>query len=180
MNDNNSGESVSHRPQSTRKDKSFLEQVLFLLSIGLGVGAVPIAPGTVGSLLGPFLVWGLQSISESPLFMIGAGVVMILIGLPICAAGIRHYGFKDPKHVVFDEIAAFPFVFAFVPLNWKTAVLGFVMFRAFDIVKPWPIGVFERLPGEWGVMLDDIVAGIIAGILLTLCWNASGPLAFLH
>lgn len=145
---------------------TFLERVLLLLSIGLGVGAIRTAPGTWGSLWGPLLVLGLQSISQHPMWMLCSGVFLFLIGIPICAAGMRYYQSGDPKHVVFDEIAAFPFVFLFVPLNWPTAIAGFVLFRIFDISKLWPIGCFERLPGAWGVMADDLVAGLFAGLAL--------------
>lgn len=149
--------------------KSGLERILFLLSIGLGLGAVRQAPGTVGSLWGPLLILGCQSLNSDPLFMLLYGVILFAVGIPICEAGIRHYQTKDPKHVVFDEIAAFPFVFLFVPLTWGTAIAGFCLFRLFDIAKPWPIKRFENLPGAWGVMSDDTIAGILAGLVL---WGA--------
>lgn len=152
-----------------------LERLLFWLSIGLGLGAVQKAPGTFGSLWGPLLVWGLKSISAEAVFMSVAGILIFLVGIPICAAGIRHYQLGDPKHVVFDEIAAFPFVFLFVPLTWGTAIAGFILFRIFDIAKPWPVSRFERLPGALGVMSDDLVAGLIAGLILTGLYASLGP-----
>lgn len=155
--------------------KSGLERILFLLSIGLGLGAVRTAPGTFGSLWGPLLIFGCQSFSSHPLFMLLCGVILFAVGIPICEAGIRHYQTKDPKHVVFDEIAAFPFVFLFVPLTWGTAIAGFCLFRFFDITKLWPIKRFEKLPGAWGVMSDDTVAGILAGLVLWGAYTISGP-----
>ncbi len=119
--------------------KSGLDRILFLLSIGLGLGAVRTAPGTVGSLWGPLLIFGCQSLNPHPLFMLLCGVVLFVAGIPICKAGIRHYQSKDPKHVVFDEIAACPFVFLFVPLTWGTAIAGFGLLRFFDISNLWPI-----------------------------------------
>ncbi len=153
---------------------TILERVLFLLSIGLGLGAARKAPGTVGSLWGPLLVLGLQCINGHPAMMLLYGIVLYVIGIPICAAGIRYYQTGDPKHVVYDEIAAFPFVYLFVPVTWGTAVAGFVLFRIFDISKLWPINRFEKLPGPWGVMSDDTIAGIFAGLVLTALWLLLG------
>jgi phosphatidylglycerophosphatase A len=73
---------------------------------------------------------------------------------------------KDPQSVVIDEIAAIVMVFVGVPWGWRNALLGFVLFRALDIAKPWPIRSVEKAPGGWGVMLDDLVAGAVAGVLL--------------
>ncbi len=157
-------------PQST-----ILERILFWLSIGLGLGSVRTAPGTVGSLWGPLLALGLQQIQAHPALMFLYGTVLFAIGIPICAAGIRHYQTGDPKHVVFDEIAAFPFVFLFVPVTWGTAVAGFILFRIFDISKLWPVSKFEKLPGPWGVMADDLVAGLLAGLVLVALWAGLGP-----
>lgn len=155
---------------------SLTDKVLYLLSIGLGLGSVRSAPGTVGSLWGPLLVYGLQQISMHPLFLAICGVLLFLAGYPICRAGIRHFGHGDPKHVVYDEVAAFPFVYLFVPVTWGTAIVGFTLFRLFDISKPWPIKRFERLPGAWGVMSDDAVAGIMAGLVLLIIARSLGPL----
>lgn len=151
-----------------------LERCLYLLSTGLGIGCVNVAPGTFGSLWGLPLVFGLQIITSHPMVMLLIGIGLFLVGIPICAAGIRHYQSGDPKHVVYDEIAAFPFVFLFVPLTWGTAFAGFVLFRIFDITKLWPIRQFERLPGAWGVMSDDLIAGLFACLVLTLMWSLIG------
>ena len=147
---------------------------LVLLAHGFHFGSVRKAPGTVGSLWGPVLIWALQSISTHPLFMFASGVALFLVGVPICAAGVRHYQKKDPGHVVFDEIAAFPIVFLFVPIMWETAIAGFLFFRFFDILKPWPVRQVERIPGGWGIMADDQFAGLYAGVLLTIGWLLIG------
>lgn len=141
---------------------------LLWLATGLGLGYLPKAPGTWGSLLGPLLVWSL-GVAGDPGRMAIAGVVCFLIGVPICNVGINHLRSKDPQQVVFDEIAAFFWVFLCVPVNIATALAGFVLFRVFDILKPWPIRRVERFPRGWGVMADDAVAGLIAGALL---WGA--------
>ena len=156
-------------------DPTLFNTLLVLLSHGFHLGSVKNAPGTVGSLWGPVLIWGLQSISTHPAFLFASWVVIFLAGVPICVAGIRHYQTKDPGHVVFDEIAAFPLVFLFVPITWGNAVAGFLLFRFFDILKPWPVRQVERIPGGWGVMADDQFAGIYAGAILTIIWFGFGP-----
>ena len=97
-----------------------------------------------------------------------AAAILFLVGIPICAAGARLLGTKDPGAVVFDEIAAFSVLFLFVPFTLWTAVAGFVLFRLFDIWKPWPARRLERLPGGLGIMADDFVAGFYASGCLWL------------
>lgn len=121
----------------------------------------------MGSLLGPPLLWGMQRI-PSPFAYAGVAVVVLLAGVPICGYGQRYFGVKDPGMVVYDEIAAFLVVFALCPVTWTTAVLGFLWFRVFDIWKPWPLKWMEVLPGGWGVMADDLGAGVYAAAALHL------------
>lgn len=162
--------STEQIPQPAWPDCSHLntlEKLLFWLSIGLGVGGVKRAPGTLGSLWGLPLVWGLQQVSLHPLWLTSSAGVLFLLGIPICAAGMKAYQRKDPGHVVYDEIAAFPIVFLLTPITWTTAIAGFTLFRIFDISKPWPIRRVETLPGAWGVMADDTLAALYAGLILT-------------
>lgn len=139
-----------------------------LLATGLGFGLSPKAPGTVGSLWGPPLAWGMQQSGLTGWSWGVAAVLIILAGIPICDRAATQIGRKDPGQVVYDEIAAFTLVFAMVPVNWLTGLAGFGLFRLFDISKPWPIRRFERLPGGWGIMLDDLIAAIYAGAALWL------------
>jgi phosphatidylglycerophosphatase A len=102
-----------------------------------------------------------------------AGALLIfLAGVAICHRAAREFNGKDPKQIVFDEIAAFPIVFLFVPINWATAIYGFIWFRLFDILKPWPIKKVESLPGGLGIMADDFVAGVYAAAALMFTINA--------
>lgn len=143
------------------------QRLLVILSHGFGIGLLPIAPGTVGSVLGIPLVWGIQSFA--PTWGCAAlAIPLFLVGVPICLAGQKHFQRPDPGSVVFDEIAAFLWVFALTPLTWQTAIAGFLAFRILDIAKPGPIRRLEALPGGWGVMADDAAAGIISGVLLWL------------
>ena len=139
-------------------------QIVLFLATGCGLGWIPFAPGTFGSLGGLVLVYGL---SHLPLWgYIAAELAFIIVGVWICTRAGQLMGRVDPGSVVWDEIAAFPIVFAGVPLNPWTAVFGFVWFRLFDIAKPFPINRLERLPRGWGVMSDDLMAGIYAAACL--------------
>lgn len=124
------------------------------------------APGTFGSLLGPPLVWCVQRLVPSVWGQSIVAILLILLGVPICNTGASRLGKKDPGAVVYDEIAAFFVVFALVSVSWKSAGFGFLLFRLFDITKPWPIRRLENLPNGWGVMADDLQAGLYAGIFL--------------
>ncbi|MDB4679592.1 MAG: phosphatidylglycerophosphatase A [Planctomycetaceae bacterium] len=155
---------------------SLLQRFGYWLSIGLGLGLVPVAPGTFGSLLGPPLIWAIQTMLPEPGlqaygFQAVIGVLLFLVGVPICDVGSRVLGRKDPGSVVFDEVVAFFVVFACLPVNFVSGVLGFVLFRIFDIAKPWPIRKLERLPEGWGVMADDIMAGVYACVSLLVLWH---------
>ncbi len=143
-------------------------RLAWLLGTGLGVGLVPVAPGTFGSLWGPPMMWGVQH-SGLPLpGIILFAITMAVIGVPICGRAAREMGREDPGSVVFDEIAAFPLVFLPViaegiPIGPVAGVIGFAWFRLFDISKPWPIRRLEHFHGGLGIMLDDLLAGAYAG-----------------
>ena len=145
---------------------SLLDRLAWLYATGCGVGLAPIAPGTFGSLLGPLIVWGWQSL-ERPIY---EGILVTLVGIALGVAAAqresRRRGLSDPGYVVCDEIAAFAIVFALTPVTWQTAAIGFAWFRVFDIAKPWPIRQLERLPGGWGIMADDLLAGVFAAAAL--------------
>ncbi len=143
-------------------NSKFGDQIVLFLATGCGLGWIPVAPGTFGSLGGLVLVYGLSLL---PLWGYIAGeVAVIAVGIWLCTRAGQLLGRLDPPSVVWDEIAAFPIVFAGVTLNPWTAVLGFLWFRLFDIAKPFPINRLERLPAGWGVMSDDLMAGVFAAI----------------
>jgi len=139
------------------------------IATGLGLGHFPVAPGTVGSLLGLPLAWCVGQIPSVPL---AAAVVVALcaVGVPIVNAALPRWGGrKDPGCVVYDEIASLPITFFFVPTtswNWKVVALGFFLHRLFDITKPPPARQLEHLPGGLGVMADDWAAGVYSGAVL--------------
>ncbi|MEO1998846.1 MAG: phosphatidylglycerophosphatase A [Planctomycetaceae bacterium] len=146
----------------------FRQRISWFLGTGLGVGLMPIMPGTVGSLWGPPLVWTLQAATFPAWTYAGIALMIFLLGIPICTSAARQLGSPDPGAVVFDEIAAFPLVFAVTPVTLQSAVVGFVWFRVFDVWKPWPARRAERLHGGLGIMLDDQVAAVYAALALWL------------
>ena len=157
---------LSSRPHN------FWDWTALVLGTGLGIGFVPVMPGTFGSLLGLLLAW-LIGVSGWPVgFQIVLEVVLFLAGIPICGRAARLFGRPDPGSVVYDEVVALPLVFLSVPLVFSTsmalpaAILGFIWFRIFDIAKPWPVHRLERLPGGLGIMIDDVAAAIYASVAL--------------
>ncbi len=161
-----SGRPGATGPNDGRPPVSIMDRLLLLIATGFGLGRAPFAPGTFGSLAGLPLAWGLQFL---PLWgHILAAAFFFLVGIPICAAGARLLGLKDPGAVVFDEIAAFGVVFLLVPFNGLTAVLGFLLFRLFDVWKPWPARRLEMLPDGLGIMADDLAAGLYSAASLWL------------
>ena len=139
---------------------------VFVATVGY-CGYFPIAPGTVGSAAGLvfyLIVWWTQS---------PAGELGLIVGL--FAAGVwagtiteRYFGGIDPGPIVMDEVVGMLITLAFIPVGWSAALAGFVLFRLFDVFKPYPAGRFEELHGGLGVMADDAMAAVYANITLRL------------
>jgi len=134
---------------------------------GLGLGYIPIAPGTWGSLLGVALVYLLMPLS-TPLYILTIlSFTAFSIWISTLAEKILRQ--KDPSKIVIDEISGILFSFLFVPLSWQTAILGFLIFRVFDIFKPYPIRKVElKFRRGMGVVLDDVLAGIYTCLVMHL------------
>jgi phosphatidylglycerophosphatase A len=145
---------------------SMLDRLAWVFATGGGLGRAPKAPGTVGSLLGPWLVWSWQSLERPMHEAVIATIVALLFGVFAAQRIARRARLLDPGFVVIDEILAFPLVFFLTPVTWTTAIIGFMWFRVFDIAKPWPIKKLEQLPAGWGIMADDQMAGLFAALAL--------------
>lgn len=102
------------------------------------------------------------------MYALGAAVLATLLGIPAATRVARALGRKDPSHVVIDEVAGQMLAFVFVPLNWRCLLAGLILFRAFDITKPFPIRRLEHLPEGTGIMLDDVGAGLYALAVMQL------------
>ena len=168
-----SHESATSSGEAKPAERSALDRIVLALATGLGTGLSPKAPGTVGSLLGPPLVWGC-ALALPPLGLLAVAVVFITIGPAICTRASKLLGSHDPGSVVYDEIAAFWLVFApqlamGQELTWPILLAGFVLFRIFDITKLWPVSRLEKLPDGTGIMADDLAAGAMAGAVLAVC-----------
>lgn len=142
---------------------------LLIATVG-GLGYVPFAPGTIGSAAGLLLYLPVRW-TGSPLVEIAAIVVVFLVGALAATTAERHFGHIDPGPVVADEVLGMLVTLAFLPVSVTGALVGFVLFRIFDVVKPPPSRQLEALHGGWGVMCDDFMAAIYAHLVLRgLCW----------
>ncbi|MCZ4294445.1 phosphatidylglycerophosphatase A [Vibrio sinaloensis] len=150
-----------------------------LLATGFGSGLSPIVPGTMGTLAAiPFYLLLVQL--PLPLYLV-AVIVACIVGVKICQVTSDDMGVHDHGSIVWDEFAGFWITMLVVPVlnlstyDWKWLLTGFVLFRFFDMVKPWPIGWLDkRVHGGLGIMLDDIVAGAMAGVSLYLVGKYAG------
>ena len=136
-----------------------------ILAFGFGTGLAPVAPGTVGSLVGVLLAW--LTLDLGLMTQIGIAVVISVAGIWICGESSRRLGIHDHGGIVWDEIAGMYIVLIVAPTTLWAWILAFGLFRAFDIVKPWPIRDLDhRIHGGVGIMLDDLVAALYAALLL--------------
>jgi phosphatidylglycerophosphatase A len=130
-------------------------------------GYFPFAPGTVGSAAG-LVVYLLVWWTGSPLVEIGLIVALFAAGVWAGTISERYFGGIDPGPIVVDEVVGMLITLAFIPVGWSGALAGFVLFRVFDVFKPWPARSLERLHGGFGVMADDAMAAVYANLSLRL------------
>ncbi len=171
-------------PQSTSSLKAGRKpRFALFVATACGLGYLPKAPGTWGSLAGALIYYLIQfyfPLSSATGRPLGLGVratwssmTVLPIAILIAVVGVltahsvaKYSGTEDPQFVVIDEVSGqlFTYMFALAPANWKYLVLGFILFRVFDIWKPFPARQAESLPGGWGIMTDDWAAAVYAGI----------------
>lgn len=139
-----------------------------LIATGCGLGHLPKAPGTWASLAALPLAWIIDSVAGRDAIVL-AGVALALLGWWAGQIYVDHQRAQDPGEVVIDEIAAQLLVLAVVPLTLFSLAVGFILFRLFDIVKPWPVSWADRhVKGGLGVMLDDLLAAAYAALVVVL------------
>jgi len=145
----------------------FHDRAVLFLATGFFVGTVPFAPGTFGSIIGLpvcFLISRLN-IYLSVIWTL----LFIIFAIWVAAAALKILKKEDPAEIVIDEIAGLIVTFVGLPFTLKTAIAGFIIFRAFDILKPFPIRTLEeKVAGGPGVVLDDVMAGIYGNVVLRL------------
>ncbi|WP_448563860.1 phosphatidylglycerophosphatase A family protein [Thalassotalea ganghwensis] len=130
-------------------------------ALGFGSGLVPKAPGTMGTLVAIPLF---MLLGKLPIIVyLGIVLILALIGVYLCGQAAKQLGVHDHPAIVWDEIVGYLITMCAMPMTWQSILLGFVLFRFFDIVKPWPISYLDKhCHGGLGIMLDDIVAGLMA------------------
>lgn len=149
---------------------------VFIATVGY-CGYFPFAPGTVGSAAG-LLVYLLVVWTQSPLVEAGLIVGLFAAGVWAGTASERYFGGIDPGPVVIDEVVGMLVTLAFIPVGWSGALAGFVLFRIFDVIKPYPANRLEALHGGLGVMADDVMAAVYANVSLrALMWLLPGWVA---
>ncbi len=142
-------------------DKKLLLNPVHLLSLGLGSGCAPKAPGTMGTLVGVLFYLPLQLLAWP--YYLAVLVLLCLAGIWLCGRTASALGVHDHPAIVWDEIVGYLLTMLAAPKGWLWIMLGFVLFRVFDIWKPWPIGLLDkRLKGGFGVMADDLLAAIFS------------------
>ena len=161
-----------------------MNKVLLWIAQGFGIGRIPVAPGTFGSLVG--LLWFAVLLHAKSFGIFLAGTTGgIALSVWLCGVGEKLLNRKDPGPVVLDEIAAVPVCFVgwiammmhhsdslpapgyfFSPSTWLATLGVFVAFRLFDVVKPWPVRQSQSLPGGWGITVDDLLAAIYVNVVV--------------
>ncbi|MGB1011016.1 MAG: phosphatidylglycerophosphatase A [Thiolinea sp.] len=145
--------------------KTVLSSPIHLLAFGFGSGLSPLAPGTIGTLAAIPLYLLMARLPWAYYILIL--VAAIAVGIWLCGESARLLGVHDHGGIVWDEFVGFWVTMLFVPPEWLWIVLGFLLFRLFDVWKPWPIRLIDKqVDGGLGIMLDDILAGIYALLVL--------------
>lgn len=161
-------ENTQNQTPQEQAPEDFKTMVAFMLSTGLFVGKIPIAPGTIGTLVGifPILIYWTRGGQYQLWNEIFITLAVFLVGIWASTVVVETFKDKDPEYVVIDEIAGYMVsMIGFYP-SWQHLLIAFVLFRIFDILKPPPIKMFEKLPSGLGVMVDDIIAGIYTWIIM--------------
>ncbi len=147
-----------------------MKHFILLLATGFGVGCSPIAPGTLGTLVAIPIYYFLSEI-PSPLYEITL-VGFFFLSVWIAENAERFFGKKDDQRIVIDEIIGFLNTMLWIPKTVPFTIIGFFLFRFFDILKPFPIRRVEKgLKGGYGVVLDDVLAGVYGNIILHLLYT---------
>jgi phosphatidylglycerophosphatase A len=164
------------------------DQFKLWIAQGFGVGRVPLAPGTLGSVIG--VLWFVLLLLPGSIWVFAAGTIAgVAVAIWLAGAAERTLRAKDPASVVLDEIVAVPICFSswlgvlffktgalpapeyfFAAQHWKLTLLVFVAFRVLDIAKPWPVRQSQNLSGGWGVTVDDVLAALYVAALVLLVY----------
>ena len=140
------------------------------VAFGFGSGLMPVAPGTFGTVVAMPLYWLLSDLALWWYLLVAAS--MFVVGIYLCGRTAKELGVEDHPGIVWDEIVGYLVTMIAAPSGWPWMMVGFVLFRLFDILKPWPIGFIDRrIKGGLGIMLDDILAGVFGFIIIQIISN---------
>jgi phosphatidylglycerophosphatase A len=160
---------ISRSERSARAPLSIrlLREPVHLFALGFGSGLAPVAPGTFGSMVGVAIALGVWHFGLGT--AIAATLIATLAGFWICGESARRLGVHDHPGIVWDEVAGMMITMLAAPRTWWGLLLAFGLFRLFDIWKPWPIREIDHgMRGGAGIMLDDVMAGFLAALVLLL------------
>ncbi len=147
--------------------RQYLIRPVHILAYGFGSGLVPWGPGTAGTVMAVPLYLLLQGLSLP--YYLGIVSLLFLSGVWICQTVADDLGVHDHPAIVWDEIVGYLVTMSLAPHGWQWVLVGFVLFRLFDIWKPWPIRVADRNLGNgFGIMFDDLLAGVMAAMVLQM------------
>jgi len=142
-----------------------LRSPTLLLAFGFGSGLSPKAPGTMGTLAAIPLWWLLAQLPLTSYLVVV--LIAAVVGITICGRAADQMGVHDHGGIVWDEFVGFWIAMAALPITWQSVILGFVLFRLFDILKPWPISWLDKkVSGGFGIMIDDVIAGLAAAAVI--------------
>lgn len=138
-----------------------LKDPVVLIAVGFGSGLAPKAPGTAGTLIAIPLYLLMQPLPLISYLLITT--CLFIAGIWICAYAAEKLGVHDHPSIVIDEVVGYLITMIAAPEGWQVIIVGFILFRLLDAIKPWPISWFDRnISGGMGIMIDDVVAGIVA------------------
>ena len=145
--------------------RTVMTNPVHFLAFGFGSGLSPVAPGTAGTLVAVVLELMIRPLGLP--IRLGMTIAIIVVGFWICGESARRLRQHDHPGIVWDEFAGYLLTMLAAPAGWVWVIAGFTLFRVFDILKPWPIRELDhRIGGGAGIMLDDLAAGVAAGVLL--------------
>ena len=148
-----------------RVDAALLFNPIHFLSLGFGSGLSPYAPGTAGTLAAIPLFWLMAPLSLE--LYLGLVILFFIVGIYLCQQTTNKLGAHDHSAIVWDEVVGYLLTMVAVPFDWRWVILGFFLFRLFDVWKPWPVRHLDhRVGGGLGIMLDDIGAAVYAALSL--------------
>ena len=141
-----------------------MKTIIKVLASGLGTGYSPVASGTAGTALAALLYWFV--FPHNSIFVLFVLLPVLAVSIPISTEAEKLFGKKDDSRIVIDEIVGYWFSVIFLPYSIKLAVAAFILFRVGDVIKPFYIKKSQNLPGGWGVVMDDVFAGILTNLIL--------------